>query len=359
MPRKKTPDAALRPTDVPVALPRHNFADSWPRTKDDADAEAEALAQSEADAILPSHFYIVDGEDTPRASDTYEHVDADAVVTERSLYADDHEYIVEDAPTVGAHGQLAMMAAHDDDERERNTPALILQFKSADEVLSTAQALAARATDLRALAKKARDIGRLREAVSIEREAAHIGEALLPQVQAQTGFAFDDDETLLLALQRSVGRTVRNAAVRAIHVALSPLHGESSEDTMARRRELLANSEHVVGAVAVHAAVAVLPFVLETAERAYDAGLVARHATPNALAVQAVQAAAAKHDYSRRGPWALRDAHGPHLPDLDLWHNTASRRRRIPANRSCASIGHARKPPSALTCALPAGAGHK
>lgn len=296
MPKKKPPVQPLSPADETVPLPRHNFADSWPATKDDDDAEADALAQIDADAILQSHLYIVDDEDTPRAADTYEHVDADAVVTERPLYADDVEFVEDDAPVVDAHGQLAMAQAFLREGEEDTVPALVMFFKSADEVLSTAQALASRATDLRALAKKARDIGRLREAVSIEREATHIGEALLPQVQAQTGFAFDEHETLLDALTRSVGRTVRNATVRAIHIDMPPLYGEGDGETLARRKAVLASFELVVGAMAVHAAAAVLPFVLEAAERAYEAGLVARNATPNALALHAVQAAAAKHD---------------------------------------------------------------
>lgn len=235
--------------------------------------------------------------------DTYEHVDADAVVEDRRVedrrVADDTPYAnsatsAAFATTVEADGQIAMMQTHrgDDDAKD----ALVMHFKSADEVLSTAQALLARAADLRALAKKAREIGRMRESISIEREAAHIGEALLPQVQAQVGLPFNDHEDLLDALTRSVGRTVRNATVRAIHVALSPIEGEDNNSTLARRRVLIDTFETVVGGIAEHAAAAVLPFVHETAERAYVAGLEARNATPQALARQAVQAAAAKQD---------------------------------------------------------------
>lgn len=199
--------------------------------------------------------------------------------------------------TTDEHGQTTFAEVDidpDADDVEADEPVGALQFRSSEEALTTAQALQDRATDLRALAKKARELSRNREANSIDQEAAHIGEALLPQLRPQLTIPFNSGETLLNALARSVGQTVRSATVRAVNATLQRHEGETADDVTARRKELLENFETVVGFIAEHTAAAVLPFIEETAERAYAAGMAARNNTPHTLALHAVQMCAAK-----------------------------------------------------------------
>lgn len=171
---------------------------------------------------------------------------------------------------------------------------MTMHFSSADEIQMTALALHKRAEELRSLAKKNREMGKQREAINIEREAGHIGEFLLPQVRTQLAAPFDDSESLIDALERTVGRTVRNATVRAIKREVAKKHNETEDDFNARCKALADDFEIVVGGISASAAAAVLPFLEAAADMAYNAGLEERNATPANLAKRAVQREAEK-----------------------------------------------------------------
>lgn len=167
---------------------------------------------------------------------------------------------------------------------ETPSAVLAMKFSSPDEVQSTEQALVDRSADLRALAKKAREIGRPREAISIEREAQHIGEALLPQIRTQTALPFNKDEQLNAAIRRTIGAPV----FRKLRAAWPRLDGEHDDDWKARREGRIADLVDVVGPLVELVADAVQDVLEECAERGLAAGLAARNATAEALVLQAL-----------------------------------------------------------------------
>ncbi|MBY0490668.1 MAG: hypothetical protein K2R93_12570 [Gemmatimonadaceae bacterium] len=185
-----------------------------------------------------------------------------------------------------AGGQLALVA--------EDTPApkkiTELAFTSGDEVASVALALSGRAEDLDKEAKKLTELGRHAEAKALQREARHIKDALLAQLQPQTVLPFNAGESPLAAVTRVVGTTVRTAVVKALKNHVEVGEGETYDEVVERRLAELADFERLVGGIAEHAAAAVLPVLRETAERAFEAGLAARGATPEVLVREAVQA---------------------------------------------------------------------
>ena len=192
---------------------------------------------------------------------------------------------------VDGNGQALLLNATEG--KGASTNALV--FNSGDEITTTALALHKRSEDLRALAKKSREMGKLREATAIEREATHIAEFLLPQVRTQIEAPFDDAEELIDALTRTVGGTIRRATSRSLRLNKGQWPDELDEDYNARCRQLMEEYETIVGGIAENAAAAVLPFLEQCAEMAYAAGLEARNGTPAVLARRAVQRTATLH----------------------------------------------------------------
>ncbi len=168
-------------------------------------------------------------------------------------------------------------------------PVTELAFASSDEVASCALALSDRAEALEKEAKKLVDLGRHTEAKALQREAKHIRDVLLTQLHAQRSLPFNAGETVLSAVTRVVGATVRTAVVRSIKTAVVVGEGETYEEVTEKRLADLAEFERVVGGVAEHAAAAVLPVLRDVAERAYDAGKAAREVSAEALVRDAVQ----------------------------------------------------------------------
>lgn len=197
----------------------------------------------------------------------------------------------DEAVVDGEDGQLALVDP--DTVTQPTTPVRTLQFMSGDEARVTAVALTGYAADLRALAKKSRELAREREAQSFEREAKLVHESLLAQLKPDPTLPFHE-EPLHQAIARVVGYTVRHALRRSLMLKRPKLEGESDEEHAARAQEDANDFEAIVGGIAEHSAAAVSPVLEQLAERAFAAGLAARTVTPETLAREAVQAVEAE-----------------------------------------------------------------
>lgn len=186
--------------------------------------------------------------------------------------------------------QLSMI----DDEEARAVSDNYLRFLSGDEAKATAVALNGYASDLASLAKKAKDLGRNREALSLEREAKLVRESLLSQLESQVAIPFDDAEPLQHAMARYIGFNVRHAVVRVLQSTVKLEDGESYDDGQQRMKDKIDEFEKVIGAIAEQGAAVVQPVLFELAERAYTAGITARETTPESLVRNAVQAVASR-----------------------------------------------------------------
>jgi hypothetical protein len=222
-------------------------------------------------AAVPTAFIVHD--DTVRVRDDIATVDAIRAWT-------DPEQIT-DVPA-----QLALV----EEAPGKSKVVTELAFSSGDEVASVSLALADRAEALEKEAKKLTDLGRHAEAKALVREAKHIREALLVQLESQRELPFNTGETVLASVTRVVGSTVRTALVRSVKTAVVVGEGETYEEVTEKRLADLADFERIVGGVAEHAAAAVLPVLRDVAERAYEAGKASREQSAESLVRDAVQA---------------------------------------------------------------------
>lgn len=164
-----------------------------------------------------------------------------------------------------------------------------LTIESPVEAQMTALALSAHAADLTTLAKKARELGKLKEAASCDADAKLIRERLLPQLEPQAALPFGYESVSQALRDRIAGRLRRQ--LRAKLTEATPRHeGETKEDRDARVDDRLSEFEQLVGSVAEIVVPLVEPALVDAAARGEVAGRHARETTPASLALEALAA---------------------------------------------------------------------
>jgi hypothetical protein len=251
-------------------LPKKTRAES---IEDESDAALDAQVGTVLDAPYSDADETVDDDDDDDDDDDVDN-DEDA--------ADD------DAP-VGepdATGQLPLV------QEAAPTTKLItaLKLDTPEQVRSVALSINARIADLKALAKKNRDLGKETEAKAIEREVLMIRETLTPQLKSQGALAFNEGETLPQAVSRIFQSEFRQRVRTAITKTVSMRAGEKPEDARLRQLDKLTEFEALIGNIGEIGGMLVVSWLTQVADRAYEKGKVAHGAAPSDIARETLQA---------------------------------------------------------------------
>lgn len=156
-----------------------------------------------------------------------------------------------------------------------------VQLRSAHDYTIATTALEFRAADLKKLSQKTRDEGYPREASAIEADAAAIEQIILPQ--------FREQRELPLATVEQLEKAIDDALRIPIVNAFSGLGDPKmmvTPDNITGRKEML--SKRLVTRISL--------FARAVAKEAFDAGIAAREALPETLALRSIRELRASND---------------------------------------------------------------
>jgi hypothetical protein len=148
-----------------------------------------------------------------------------------------------------------------------------VQLRSARDYTIATTALTTRAADLKKLAEKTRTEGYPREASSIDSDALAIEQFILPQFRAQQELPLITVEQL----EKAIEEALRIPIVNAFN-GLGDPKTLPTPDNIAGRKEML--SKRLVTRLSLYARA--------VAKEAFDAGVAAREALPETLALRSI-----------------------------------------------------------------------
>ncbi len=165
-----------------------------------------------------------------------------------------------------------------------------LKLDSVDQIRSVQKSLDKRIAKLTDLAKKNRDEGKEAEAKSVEREVLMIREQLVPQLKTQGALAFNEGEAFPETVARFFAREFRSRVRSALTKTVTQKKGESHEDARKRQLVKLDDMEALIGHISEVGGMLVVNMLTNVSDRALEKGKMMHHATPTAIAREALQA---------------------------------------------------------------------
>lgn len=156
---------------------------------------------------------------------------------------------------------------------KKPAPPKPVQLRSAHDYTIATQALEFRAADLKKLSTKTRDEGYPREASAIEADALAIEHVILPQFRSQQELPLITVEQLEKAIADALKMPIVNAfsGIGDPKIQISP-------DSVTGRKEMLVN--RLVTRISL--------YVRAVAKESFDAGVAAREALPETLALRSI-----------------------------------------------------------------------
>lgn len=160
-----------------------------------------------------------------------------------------------------------------DEPPKKPTPPKPVQLRSAHDYTIATTALEFRAADLKKLSEKTRSEGYPREAGAIEADASAIEHFILPQFRAQQELPLITVEQL----EKAIADAIRIPIVNAFSGVGDPKI-QVTPDSVTGRKEML--STRLVTRISL--------YVCAVAKESFDAGVAAREALPETLALRSI-----------------------------------------------------------------------